>query len=111
VARKQSEKPFAESFSGGNHIDVLADVTELLIELHAREKAAMSEAQQVRRIVRRIERLIREFPYALSTANGDSNDDGHDGDSHAQCERNRAIERSNLVLKPVRLPPKFALVG
>jgi hypothetical protein len=95
VARKQSEQPFAESLSGGNHIDVLAVVAELLIELHAHKKAAMSEAQQVRRIVSRIERLIRTLSYALPPDNVDSNHDGHDGDSHAQ--RDRAIERSNLV--------------
>ena len=97
MTRKQSTRPFAESLPSGDDINVSAVVAELLIELHAREKAAMSEAQQVRRIARRIERLIRTLPYGGSPENGDSNHDGHDGDPNAQRERNRAIERSNLV--------------
>jgi hypothetical protein len=87
----------ADSSRHRKTIDVSAGVVDLLAQLHAHEQAAVSEAHQVKRIARRIERLITTSPHGLSSAKDDS-DPSHRGDSRAPCEPpgDRAIEQANL---------------
>jgi len=89
----------AKNSQRGNRTNVSAVVVSLLAELHTHEQGVVSEAQQVKRIARRIERLMKASAHNLLSASNDSVCHRNCGDPYAQCERpdDHANEQANLV--------------
>ena len=90
----------AENSPRGNRTNVSAVVVSLLAELHTHEEAVVSEAQQVKRIARRIERLMKTPPPTPVSASNDSACHRNCGNLNAtKCERpdDHANEQANLI--------------
>jgi hypothetical protein len=99
VTRKRLMKTPAESSPRGNRTNVSAVVVSLLAELHTHKQAVRSEAQQVERIARRIERLMKASAHTLSRASNNSGCHRNCGkDPYAHCKRpnDHANEQANL---------------
>ncbi len=88
-------KALAESSArdGGAHLP--ANLSALLVELHAHARAAVAEARQVARLARQIEGLVKSLPDDPSRIMGNTNEQWFNDNS--QDQRAHDAERAHLI--------------